>query len=374
MAGNNATSGPEPLRTALLVDDETYRYMGVIIRHLCVGLFDHAVRVSLATSSGRIGPDTLGPASLVQHRPARWPFRRAAAQELIRQMSGAAPHVIHSFNANMTRLAFLLADHFEVPLVIQASSLEDVSSIARHHPTQRVHVVAETQAIYDRWAEIGGVWREALTLIRPGVAVPAQPARSSADVIVPTLVCITDLVPDSGVDRLLRAVRLLDDRGYKLLTFILGTGPEEDNLRRLCKTGNLQKVVTFSAPVIDPIGVLKGADFYILTQPPHRVSSHNLQAMAAGLVMVGFGPGISDALIDGQTASLCPTASPSRLADTIEALLGDPNLADQLARSAQQHIRSNHQLSVMSEQYVRIYRELAFHERTYSLDEGTWGD
>lgn len=66
---------------------------------------------------------------------------------------------------------------------------------------------------------------------------------------VPTVVAVGRLVPKKGFDLLVRAVGELHGRGMPLRCVIVGSGPEEERLRRLAHACGVADVVDFAGPL-----------------------------------------------------------------------------------------------------------------------------
>jgi len=140
----------------------------------------------------------------------------------------------------------------------------------------------------------------------------------------------------------------------KIEVVILGTGPEEETLRRLAA----DKRVTLELPGIVPNEQLpewlRRADAYLITSHHEGHPKSLLEAMSVGLPCIGTDvPGIRDVLVEGETGRLCPS-EPAPLAAAINAVLSDRQVARAIGVRARRFILENHDARVV------IAREIAF--------------
>ena len=91
--------------------------------------------------------------------------------------------------------------------------------------------------------------------------------------------------------------------------------------------------------------------------------------MGSGLVVVSHTNASIDHLRDGDTAHICPRATPQALIDTIANVLVDPIAGRRMAIRAQQYAREHHAVSAMAERLATTYRQLAVARATFPLAE-----
>jgi glycosyltransferase involved in cell wall biosynthesis len=80
-----------------------------------------------------------------------------------------------------------------------------------------------------------------------------------------------------------------------------------------------------------------------------------LEAMAYGVPVVTTAVnGLPDVVIDGETGLVVPEHDPAALADALERVLGDPELALRLGEQGRQHVQESFSL----ERSVSLLRSL----------------
>jgi len=370
MAGSDEQSVAEtPVDVALCMGAEVYSRLWEVVRHLCVGLIDLAARVRLLSSSPEVEELSLGPIQTITHQGLVWPLRRKRLQQVLDMLAPRPPGVVHAISADSFAVAEGIARAYDVQLLLHLTSWADVAALANVDGQKVDHVIAGSRPLFEAAERQGRVDPEALTLIRPGVLRPAAPPSFGQPECVPAVLCTAELREHGGVDRLIRAVRILRDRGRELLLFLLGTGPDEGELRRLARGTGVADWVTFARPKADKSQIMSGADVFVEPSVAEALSSTSLQAMASGTVVVACAGGVTDHCIDGRTAIVCPDNAPTALADGIERLLADHDYARRLAAAGIEHIQEHHLVSTMAEQCMLLYRRLDLRHRTFSLEE-----
>lgn len=71
------------------------------------------------------------------------------------------------------------------------------------------------------------------------------------------------LVSSKQVDKLLKIVKVLKEKKYKIKLYIIGDGPEKENLETYVKDNNLSKEVIFTGIQKNPYNILKQADLFV---------------------------------------------------------------------------------------------------------------
>lgn len=153
------------------------------------------------------------------------------------------------------------------------------------------------------------------------------------------ILAVGRLAKDKGFAFLLRAARLLQDRGLEVEVEIVGDGPEGGALRALAGELGIAHRVRFRGwlPFGDVQRAMSGAT--VLVHPSDRLGDGlpNVlrEAMALGTpVIASRVAGIPEALDDGRCGLLVPPGDPAALADGIDGVLHDAALRRRFARLA----------------------------------------
>lgn len=154
------------------------------------------------------------------------------------------------------------------------------------------------------------------------------------------VVAVGRLAHQKGFDRLLKAWRRVC-RGFsnwKLL--IIGTGPEENNLKSLADTLDIQHCVQFVPPVKEVNAVYRHAQVYAMSSRAEGFPMVLLEAMAAGVPAVSFSCTGPDVIIrDGVDGFLVTPDNTDELAEKLAELMTNEPLRAEFAKNARQVIK-----------------------------------
>ena len=152
------------------------------------------------------------------------------------------------------------------------------------------------------------------------------------------------------------ALRKLLENERRVLTFVVGAGRLEPALRRAVHRLKLRAHVTFVEERESNIIGTAGEDVLILPKPPADLGMPTLIAMAGGVVVLAGGAGLHDCIRDDETALLFTAGSAETLAAQLDRLIRDRPLARRLSDEGREYVRSHHQVSVMIDKTVEVYR------------------
>jgi glycosyltransferase involved in cell wall biosynthesis len=173
------------------------------------------------------------------------------------------------------------------------------------------------------------------------------------------LVFVGRLVSDKGADLLLHALKLLQNDNLLPNLTIIGSGPEEKNLRRLTTELALDRQVTFAGQKSG------GALAEILNR--HRVlvvpsrwaepfGIVALEGIACGCVVAGSEKGgLKEAI--GPCGLTFENENVPALAEQLKRLLTDPNLQTSLRQQAAEHL-AKFQAGAVTAAYLRLMRKM----------------
>lgn len=175
------------------------------------------------------------------------------------------------------------------------------------------------------------------------------------------------LVEKKGFDVFIRAIGILRDRGVNARATIAGSGPLEARLRARIAQMGLDDIITLTGTAIkqeDIPAFMEGGDVYAL----HCVwASDNdvdglplmlMEAMACGRPSVSTRiVGIPDLVIHEKTGLLVePDDNAEALADALQRVLENPELAAELVGNANKHLKETFDLKSCLEPLLNEYR------------------
>ena len=157
-----------------------------------------------------------------------------------------------------------------------------------------------TKSLLQMW----GIDEQKIIIVHPPLSDEelrrSKEPRTAADEGILRLVTVCRLVPVKGIDTVLRALRILADRGIPCRHIIIGDGPERDNLRQLVADLKLHEHVALMGYVSEEEkwAAFRSADLYVMTpRLRHPVGQHEgfgmayIEAAAFGLASVATSVG-----------------------------------------------------------------------------------
>ncbi len=164
----------------------------------------------------------------------------------------------------------------------------------------------------------------------------------------PVLLTVARLVDNKGIDNVIRALPLIQQRLPRCRYIVAGDGSLGTELREMAGRLGLGHAVSLVGHVSNHVrsDLYEAADLYVLTSRLGRLNEIEgfgislLEANARGLAVIGSRVGgIPDAVEDGVNGLLVPPDDPPALAQAVWRLFAEPNLRSQLAHGGQQRIR-----------------------------------
>lgn len=194
-------------------------------------------------------------------------------------------------------------------------------------------------------------------LVRLAPPVDMQGFRPQMRAVCKTRRCIAvaRLIPQKGVETLLRAWRIVLDQnsrnGARLELIIVGDGPLRRRLERRIRELELSDYTRLlgALPRAAVISQLQQADVFALPMRtrlaglnPEGLGLAALEAAASGLpVIVGDSGGAPETVRDGETGFVVPSDDHALLAERLMLLLNNPSLAQEMGARGRQHVATH---------------------------------
>jgi glycogen synthase len=174
------------------------------------------------------------------------------------------------------------------------------------------------------------------------------------------IVFVGRLVSDKGVDLLLRALKILQSDGLAPDLTIVGSGPEEQNLRQLSKELALDRQVSFAGQRSGAALVETLNRHRVLAVPSRWAEPFGLVALegiACGCVVVGSQDGgLKEAI--GPCGLTFQNGNEQPLAGALKEILTHPELETKLRAEAANHLQK-FRASAASRAYLEVIEKTA---------------
>jgi glycosyltransferase involved in cell wall biosynthesis len=199
-------------------------------------------------------------------------------------------------------------------------------------------------------------------LIRGSGVDPDQfQLRNIADGL-PMVVLVARLLWDKGIGEFVEAARALRQRGVQARFIVIG---DIDPDNRACidfatlEVWKKEGAVELWGFRDDIPHILARATIACLPSYREGLPKFLLEAMAAQLPCVTTDvPGCREAVRDGDNGLLVPARNPSALADALERLLLDPQLARKMGARGRQRLEQEFSAQHVNESTLTLYREM----------------
>ena len=176
-----------------------------------------------------------------------------------------------------------------------------------------------------------------------------QPRRNSNEF---DLISVCRLVKWKNLDKLITANSL-----SKTKLVIVGSGPEEERLKKLARELNSDVVFTGQLPENEVIDYLFRSKIFVLISDYEGLSFSLLQAMACGLPsIVSNIKGNLDVISDNTDGIIIDVNNPSSLNDAISLLLGKPGDIVRLGENARDKVLSEYSQKNQLSQVIKLLR------------------
>ncbi len=193
-------------------------------------------------------------------------------------------------------------------------------------------LMTQSPAVLDKHAQL----RDQFRALRAGVDVlrpSAIPPRTAGHI---RLVLVGTLTRTKGQDQAMQALRLLLDRGHDVRLALVGAGTERDvrELEALAEELELTNRVDWVGFTPIPAVEVLQSDIALMCSRAEAFGRVTVEAMKLGLPVVASNSGSNPYLIrDGIDGLLYERGNPEDLANAIDRLIRDPELASRLAAS-----------------------------------------
>lgn len=176
-----------------------------------------------------------------------------------------------------------------------------------------------------------------------------------------TILAVGRLSREKGFIHLFAAVQELRRRspGLPFRLIVLGNGPERSRLERYIQAAKLQDCVTLQGHVSDVRPYFQNADLLAISSISEGSPNALLEAMCAGVPVVATAVGgIPEIVSHQETGILVPPCDAPAMASAMALLLENASLARNLARKAQDFLRSRHSSEARTRALVEFYQQV----------------
>ena len=276
--------------------------------------------------------------------------------------------IIHAHTRVTQVLGCLLQKNIGIPIVSTCHGFFKPRLTRRLFPCWGDKVIAISQPVKDHLIRDFAVSREQIRVVHNGIDVERFKERASLDKRKskislgledgPVVGIIARLSDVKGHSFLIRAMKGVCEKLSHAQLLIVGDGKMFDQLQDLVGSLQIEDKVKFVPSVASTPEALAAMDLFVMPSLAEGLGLGLMEAMAAGLCVVGSSVGgIKDLIRDGQTGVLVPPRDTAELSRVILELLQDKENRDHLGRGAASFIAENFSGEKMVQLTKEVYTE-----------------
>lgn len=172
----------------------------------------------------------------------------------------------------------------------------------------------------------------------------------------PVVAIVGRLAPEKGHRTLLLAAKALADHPRAPLFVVVGDGELRAELQQLVEQWDLRGSVRFLGSRSDMAAIYQAVDIIVNASSLEGLSMTLLESLAAQRTVIASDiPGNMELIHAEDTGLLFPQGSAETLAQALERVLDDPELANRLAQNGYELVRNTYGLDEMVQRYQEIY-------------------
>ncbi len=155
-------------------------------------------------------------------------------------------------------------------------------------------------------------------------------------------VTVARLVPQKGIDVLIRAISLITGSAAEWPVLLVGDGPERQALEKQAAAEGVTQRVSFKGFCRDPETYLSAASVFVLPSRFEGMPNALLEAMAAGLAVIvtNASPGPLEVVEHRRSGIVVPSDDHQALAEAMSDLATDAELRTRLGFAARERLAS----------------------------------
>jgi glycosyltransferase involved in cell wall biosynthesis len=277
--------------------------------------------------------------------------------------------LVHANEAHGVTSAWLARAHRRVPLVVsrRVGFPIKADNFARARYRAAARIVPISQWVAGILAK-SGIPIEQMTVVYEGVEVSRLPspqirhaarARFGVTDDSPLIGCVGVLLPDKGQDSLIRAVAAIRSEFPALKLLLVGDGPDKRRLQQLAAKLNVTDAIIFAGFVSSMESVYPALDLFAFPSRFEGLGTSLLSAMSYEIPSVAFDTCAFPEIIEhGRSGLLAELNNDESLANSIAAILRNPEIALQIGRAARKRIEQKFSAPKMVDSMLAVYDSL----------------
>lgn len=221
-------------------------------------------------------------------------------------------------------------------------------------------VVAVSRASAANIAKFSDTELSEIDIVPPGI--PAEAFAPSSDVDLsgePVIVFLGRLVPEKGADVAIEAFAQLKEKARLLL---IGDGPERGRLEAMVRDLNVSDKVRFAGLTDDAERMQLLSTSFAMVVPSLHEELFGMVAVEGALsglpVVASAKGGLQEIVEPGRTGYLCPPGDARAFAESLSALLSNPERARTMGMAGREKALGQYTIKHTIDSYEKIYADI----------------
>jgi glycosyltransferase involved in cell wall biosynthesis len=347
------------LRPALIISAEMVSEYSIFLEHLLVGLADESIPAALICPASCTTDIAVPPSIQVIVQPALdLPLlKRQNKKKLVEQLNDFKPTVMHCLCESQAPLARQLAWQLNIPYLLMVNSLQKRFGRFYISPNRCAKIIVPAETIAANVAKLYPVFIDRIERINVGTFTSETGSCFRQQQWRASMITAHPLDNANDFKNLFSAIKHLAIDGYEFMLVITGRGRAEKHVWKLLTSLGLSQIVTI-VPRLEMLrSVLAAGDIFIQPVPRNTFNPLLLEAMSVGAAVAGCKGGVDDLIIEDKTAAVFNPTDEFSIYSTLQQLFDRREIAQQIAKAAQQYIRENYTVSNMISSTIQAYRD-----------------
>jgi len=285
---------------------------------------------------------------------------------LVKVILKEKPDIVHTFLFTSNTWGRLAAILTGVPVIIASERSMDIWKKKFHFFIDTVlgfftdAIICNSIVVKEFYEKKLGPVSRKLTVIRNGIEWQQFNIENQAHPKNEKIIFTASrLAPEKGIEYLIQAIKILSARMNNMKLLVAGEGPLKTRLEYLVEQQGIKEIVTFLGYQENVSKYISQADVVVLPSLWEGLPNILLEAMAMKKPVVATAVGGTKEIVrDGENGFLVRPKDAKALAEAIQKILQDINLAINFGESGYRFVRENFDLFLMVSSYEKLYQKL----------------
>lgn len=149
-----------------------------------------------------------------------------------------------------------------------------------------------------------------------------------------TFSAVGSLLPIKGFDRLIRAAKIVRDKGYNFKIYLAGTGKEEQTLNKMIREYGLEDCVKLLGFIENPYPLMKNSDVFVMSSISEALPTVLCEAMVLGVPSLVTNCSGCRGLVEKGEFGLVAEQDDHDLAEKMMLLQDNPEMLDHYSKKS----------------------------------------